>query len=41
VPRDAVALLAQLERVEFAAAQGEDTAELARRATALAREIGG
>jgi len=40
-PRDAVALLAQLERVEFAAAQGEDTAELARRATQLAREIAG
>lgn len=41
VPRDAVTLLAQLERVEFAAAQGEDTADLARRAAALAREIGG
>ncbi len=40
-PSDATALLAQLERVEFAAAQGEDTAELARRATQLAREIAG
>jgi hypothetical protein len=40
VSRDAVTLLAQLERVEFAAAQGEDTAELSRRATQLAREIG-
>jgi len=40
-PRDAVALLAQLERVEFAAAQGEDTAALARRATELARDISG
>jgi hypothetical protein len=40
-PRDAVALLAQLERVEFAAAQGEDTAELARRATELARNMSG
>ncbi len=40
-PSHATALLAQLERVEFAAAQGEDTAELARRATQLAREIAG
>jgi hypothetical protein len=40
-PRDAVALLALLERVEFAAAQGEDTAALARRATELARDISG
>jgi hypothetical protein len=40
VSRDAVTLLAQLERVEFAAAQGEDTAELSRRATRLAREMG-
>ena len=38
-PGDATALLAQLERVEFAAAQGEDTADLAQRATRLAREI--
>jgi len=30
-----------LERVEFAAAQGDDTAELSRRATQLAREIAG
>ncbi len=40
-PRDAALLLAQLERVEFAAAQGDDTAELARRAAQLAREISG
>jgi hypothetical protein len=40
-PPDASLLLAQLERIEFAAAQGEDTAELARRATQLAREISG
>jgi len=40
-PPDAVTLLAHLERVEFAAAQGEDTEELARRALVLARVIGG